>query len=472
MKLRRFSVLQFLLAVTLVGLVLGTDYAIRHHPPAWSFNQVVFFPDENVLLRFAGNNYEIWDLRSESPRMRVASSRALPTEQIVRNMIPLEGQRVILQTDSLVWGARNYLVDLSNPWAKSQEFPKNRIYAATQDGDAIVRGPSTSATSGLDIVVGPQSTVTGHVPISEMYARNPASTGVSSDGRRVYWTTQDGRICKSAQSGENMPFKLVSNSPMVSSDLMKLHTELPGGKGKSVYPYAEGSFHADSEQFASCNPARQAVIVQDVQGRELAALPCSTYASTAWSRDARRLLFRSLNEIEIWDLESKRQLLREEIKDNYPHNVSVSEKVFSSLSPDGRLLALSKGSTLRVVEVDTGAERVLTSGETRWFSWLLYSVAFIAWGLAWGWESRRQMLRQHQLPSESTMQAIKISLGQWRWKRNVLLGAILLGGGLGLLFWMSPSWVLSLIIATLFLPAGLKLVASAASLRSAALKSA
>ncbi len=360
----RFSILQLLLAATLVALVLGLVTSAWRATQYQAIEQLCFSPSGKLLAaRYSGGGVRVWRLDNSGPRLVARVPGKLALLSFSFGSIHFVADDRLLVADTPVGSAGGGIqVRTLNPqtgqFAGSLRVnaltPWMGVQAASADRLLLSDWSSNSVSSfRLD---------TGALEQRWPLASPPLGLiAISANAKRVAACDQGGQISVIDVESDQAPLRVPGYWPVILSQ-----------DGRFV---ATGSARQPGlvHLFDTTAPSTPTEVKFDL----------SMLRAIAILSEGQRLLATDGSKVEYYDLAKQQRLPDVEIDEPGRAYICV-------LSATGDRLASHSGSEIVVCDLPSGKARHITGGGTRLTEIAIYTLAFAAWSVAWGIVAKRE----------------------------------------------------------------------------------
>lgn len=392
----RFSILQLLLAATLVGLVLGLVTSAWRSSSFQSIEEVCFSPDgKRLAARYSGGAVQVWRLDSKRPKL---VAQAFGREGFFSgyfSSIHFIASDKLLKIDSQFFpavGIKVRQLDL-NSHQVVELAPIGSAFLMRY-GDAANAERIVLADTGTSTVAA-YSLQTGRLERKWTLPSMPWKVDMSADGNVVAICGVERQVHIMSFDDDAPPRKLEGTAPLaLSHDGRIIVTTSPDRPG-SVFIHEASALDSPLE------------VPFDLM---------RIGAMTMTGDDARLVISDGTN-VEYYDVAAKTRLRRIEINDPAP-----GDSIASVLSPAGDWLANTRGSDIVLYDLAHGNERHLLGGDLRLLEILIFTLGFAAWSIVWGIVAKRARLKQPvtavaALPALAPAAARPVpSMIAWKWQ--------------------------------------------------------
>src|SRR5262245_19191872 len=388
MRLPRFTILQLLLAATLIALVLGLFTSAWRVNTYHRIEQLAFSPSGNLLAaRYSGGALQVWRLDGGRPRLIAqAFGRAQLLGYDTSTMHFVSEDRLLkLECDFVGAGPGTRVRELTVSTRKIRELGQ---FAGVQFMPTLV---AVSAD---------------HVYLTDW--RNPAQvTNFRLDNLRPgkSWpltavqlaVSQDGRTLVALdQSGQIHAIDLESDQEIRQAGTVYGLIALSADGQTLAVPQAAAAPGFGTALVSLYDPQRPG-------SRQDIATGLRLVQWVGLSADGRRLMAVGFQEAEYYDVPGQRLLTRMVLDEPQPTvisglipNLSMFQLPQVALDARGKWLASVSGSQIVVRDLPSGCVVHVLTGGSRWLQVTIFTVGFGIWSAAWGIVARRERLRQRR----------------------------------------------------------------------------
>jgi hypothetical protein len=366
----RFSILQLLLAATLVALVLGLVTSAWRATQYQAIEQLSFSPSGNYLAaRYSGGGMSVWRLDSGAPRLVAQASGKLGLLSFHFGSIHFIADDKLLETEtSLGSGTGGIQIRALNPQTRQLTAgirvnalnPWMGVQAATADRLLISDWSSNSVSS--------YSLETGCLERKWPLPSPPLGyMAIAASGKTLAVCDQGGQVSVIDIKSDQAPIPVAGFWPVAVSSDGRLVAAGSVQKPGMVHLYDLSS------------PGTPVELQFDLSVlRALAILP-----------DGKRVVATDGAKVESYDLVKQERLPPVEMDGStWPYITSCA------VSPGGERLASHSGSEIAICDLASGKAQRIAAGGARLLEIALYTLAFAGWSVIWGVVAKRERLKR------------------------------------------------------------------------------
>src|SRR5262245_16775193 len=364
----RFSILQLLLASTLVALVLGLVTSAWRATQYQAIEQVCFSPNGNYLAaRYSGGGVGVWRVDQGGPKLvsRVpgkfgflnfsfGSIHFVADDRLLVAETPLgsAGGGIQVRTLNLQTGqlTRPIQVNAPTPWMGAQAATADRLLLADWSSNSVAS--YRLETGALEQKWPLPSPPLGYVAIS-------------ANGKTMAACDQGGQVTVIDIDSNRASIQMPGYWPVALSSDGRLVVTGSVQKPGQVHLY---------DVAASASPV-------ELQ------FDLSMLSTLAISPDGERLLATDGSKVEYFDLVKHERLPGVEINDS-------GRGFICAVSPAGDRLANYAGSEIAISDLPSGKTQQIAAKGSRLLEIVVYTMAFAGWSVVWGAVAKRERLKR------------------------------------------------------------------------------
>lgn len=388
MRLPRFTILQLLLAATLVALVLGLVTASWRVNSFHHIEQVAFSPGGTLLAaKYSGGAVQVWRIGGSRPRLVAQAfgrARLLGFDSSTIHFLS-EDKLLKLEPEFSAGGMSTRLRELTISTREVREAGRiagQHAYPGFQlaGGKRVVYidWQNTGHVCGFNVE-------TQTVDRRWSLGAAAAQLALSADGGTLAATDQNGVI------------------HVIDVENDERRNKFPGGGLERIAMSGDGRFLA-APQSAAAPASGTAVIFVHATASGAAPAYLVTELPQVWSvglsADGSRLAAIGSDAIECYDVHSKQRLARVLAAGAFVRIAAVQSREFGNivLSPDGGLLASVRSGQIRLHDVPGGRLAHVITGGPRWLHIVIFTLGFALWSAGWGIVAKRERARRPATP--------------------------------------------------------------------------